>query len=184
MAGPQESYNIFLSARQKGMFSAAGVLESTQRVFKGDAEHALLNTRVADPGAAAKLAAALSADVSKLAGRRARQNKVDFKDLPHNLIDALIATEDVRFEQHSGIDAKSVLRAVTGVLTGPSTGEQVAQNMGWLETAIPDELWIELRAEGLLDAGGWAKSSVIVVSESAPSMTLSCNMSLAWLYWL
>jgi zinc protease len=82
VAGPQESYNIFLSARQKGMFSAAGVLESTQRVFKGDAEHALLNTRVADPGAAAKLAAALSADVSKLAGRRARQNKVNFKDLP------------------------------------------------------------------------------------------------------
>jgi hypothetical protein len=25
--------------------------------------------------------------------------------------------------------------------------------MGWLETAIPDELWIELRAEGLLEPG-------------------------------
>ena len=82
VAGPQESYNIFLSARKKGMFSAAAVLESTQRVFKGDAEHALLNTRAADPGAAAKLATALSADVSKLAGRRARQNAVNFKDLP------------------------------------------------------------------------------------------------------
>ncbi len=82
VAGPQESYRIFLDARQKGMFSPAAVLESTQRVFKGDAQHALLNTRVADPGAAAKLAAALTADVSKLAGQRARQNAVNFKDLP------------------------------------------------------------------------------------------------------
>lgn len=82
VAGPQESYNIFVDAKKKGMFSAAGVLESTRRVFKGDAERAMVNTRVADPGAAAKLAAALNADVSKLAGRRARQGKVDFKDLP------------------------------------------------------------------------------------------------------
>ncbi len=82
VAGPQESYNIFLDAKKKGMFSAAAVLESTQRVFKGDAERAIVNTRVADPGAAAKLAAALKADVSKLAGRRARQEDVDFKDLP------------------------------------------------------------------------------------------------------
>ena len=47
-----------------------------------------------------------------LLGKYFRENRtpVDFKDLPQNLIDALIATEDVRFEQHSGIDAKSVLR--------------------------------------------------------------------------
>ena len=83
VAGPQESYNIFLDAKKKGMFSAAAALESTKRVFKGDAERALLNTRVADAGAAAKLAAALTADVSNLAGQRARQKKVDFKDLPN-----------------------------------------------------------------------------------------------------
>ncbi len=82
VAGPQESYNIFLDAKKKGMFSAAAALESTKRVFKGDAERALLNTRVADAGAAAKLAAALTANVSNLAGQRARQKKVDFKDLP------------------------------------------------------------------------------------------------------
>ncbi|ONF97494.1 M16 family metallopeptidase [Sphingomonas jeddahensis] len=82
VAGPQESYNIFLDAKKKGMFSAAGAFESTKRVFKGDAERAIVNTRVADPGAAAKLAAALTADVSNLAGRRASQAKVNFKDLP------------------------------------------------------------------------------------------------------
>ena len=59
-----------------------------------------------------------------LLGKYFRENRtpVDFKDLPQNLIDALIATEDVRFEQHSGIDAKSILRAVTGVLTFSHSG--------------------------------------------------------------
>jgi D-threo-aldose 1-dehydrogenase len=41
--------------------------------------------------------------------------------------------------------------AVTGVLTGPSTGDQVRQNLGWLETAIADELWADLKANGLLE---------------------------------
>ena len=70
-----------------------------------------------------------------LLGKYFRENRtpVDFKDLPQNLIDALIATEDLRFEQHSGIDAKSVLRAVTGVLTfshnggGSTLTQQVAK---------------------------------------------------------
>ena len=70
-----------------------------------------------------------------LLGKYFRENRtpVDFKDLPQNLIDALIATEDVRFEQHSGIDAKSVMRAVTGVLTfsrnggGSTLTQQVAK---------------------------------------------------------
>ena len=36
----------------------------------------------------------------------------DFDEISPNVIDALIATEDVRFESHSGIDAKAVSRAV------------------------------------------------------------------------
>ena len=37
---------------------------------------------------------------------------VQFKDLPSNLVEALIATEDERFYQHTGIDFKSTLRAI------------------------------------------------------------------------
>ena len=37
---------------------------------------------------------------------------VKFEDLPAHLIDALIATEDIRFFSHSGIDFKSTLRAI------------------------------------------------------------------------
>ncbi len=42
--------------------------------------------------------------------------------------------------------------AVTGLLTGPATADQVCQNLGWLATPIPDELWTELKREGLLPA--------------------------------
>ena len=37
---------------------------------------------------------------------------IGFEDLPENLVNALIATEDVRFYSHSGIDARGTLRAV------------------------------------------------------------------------
>lgn len=37
---------------------------------------------------------------------------VDYDDIAPHLIKALVATEDVRFHEHSGIDAKSVLRAL------------------------------------------------------------------------
>ena len=37
---------------------------------------------------------------------------VGFEDLPKNLVDALVASEDVRFYNHSGIDARGVMRAL------------------------------------------------------------------------
>ena len=36
---------------------------------------------------------------------------IKYKDLPQHLIDALIATEDVRFYKHSGVDARGTMRA-------------------------------------------------------------------------
>ena len=37
---------------------------------------------------------------------------VFYEDLPQNLIDALVATEDARYYEHSGIDGRGLLRAV------------------------------------------------------------------------
>ena len=37
---------------------------------------------------------------------------VTYKDLPEHLVNALIATEDERFEKHSGIDMRGTLRAI------------------------------------------------------------------------
>lgn len=45
---------------------------------------------------------------------------VDYKNLPPHLINALIATEDVRFYDHSGIDLRGLFRVVKGILTNDS----------------------------------------------------------------
>ena len=47
-------------------------------------------------------------------GKYFKENRtpVKFKDLPDNLINALVATEDERFYEHSGIDFKATLRAI------------------------------------------------------------------------
>ncbi|MBD0831354.1 penicillin-binding protein 1A [Aestuariibaculum sediminum] len=43
---------------------------------------------------------------------------VGYDDLPQDLVNALIATEDARYEQHSGIDAYGTLRAVVKMGSG------------------------------------------------------------------
>ncbi|UOB15947.1 penicillin-binding protein 1A [Abyssalbus ytuae] len=57
---------------------------------------------------------------------RDNRTPVPYKDLPKHLIDALIATEDERFYDHSGIDARGTLRAVfyMGKKGGASTISQ------------------------------------------------------------
>ncbi len=55
-----------------------------------------------------------SAD-GKVLGKYYVENRVavDYEDISPNVINALIATEDVRFYSHSGIDARGTLRAFT-----------------------------------------------------------------------
>ncbi len=70
----------------------------------------------------------------KTIGKFAYQNRVPvkYKDLPTDLVNALIATEDERFYEHSGIDPKGTLRAVTrmGRDGGASTiTQQLAKNL-------------------------------------------------------
>lgn len=79
---PETSYAIFKDARAKGMFTPAAVLASTKRIFQGDATRAIVNTPTPEVGVAAKLDAALKADVSGLAGKRRVQAAVDFSKLP------------------------------------------------------------------------------------------------------
>lgn len=56
----------------------------------------------------------------------------DFKDIPQHMKDALVATEDRRFFEHSGIDVKSLARAIArlGKDGGGSTiTQQLAKNL-------------------------------------------------------
>ena len=70
----------------------------------------------------------------KVLGRYFRENRssVTYDQLPQNLIDALIATEDVRFYKHSGIDLRGLFRVLKGVITGNSNsggGSTITQQL-------------------------------------------------------
>src|SRR5579871_2767827 len=63
---------------------------------------------------------------------RGNRSNVEYKDISKNVIDALVATEDERFYEHSGIDGWAVLRAIgkLGHDGGGSTiTQQLAKNM-------------------------------------------------------
>ena len=73
-------------------------------------------------------------DGTTLMGKIYAENRsaVDFKDISPHVIDALIATEDERFYEHSGIDAKSIARAVYGLGRdggGSTITQQLAKNI-------------------------------------------------------
>ena len=63
------------------------------------------------------------------------RSNVPFNQLPENLVNALVATEDVRFYKHSGIDVRALSRAVFGVITrskkggGSTITQQLAKNL-------------------------------------------------------
>ncbi|UYZ63190.1 transglycosylase domain-containing protein [Hymenobacter weizhouensis] len=70
-------------------------------------------------------------------GRYFRENRypVPLDQMSPWLVKALIATEDVRYHEHSGIDPKAIARALAGVATGGSGGggstitQQLAKNL-------------------------------------------------------
>lgn len=73
-----------------------------------------------------------------LLGTYARENRspVKYEELSPNLVQALIATEDVRFEEHSGIDMTAMIRVfVKSILLGQDAGggstlsQQTAKNL-------------------------------------------------------
>ncbi|MBB6609794.1 transglycosylase domain-containing protein [Pontibacter sp. Tf4] len=84
-----------------------------------------------------ELASELYSADNKLLGKYFRENRtpVDYEELPENLINALVATEDIRFEEHSGIDPQAMLRVASGIITGDLKGggstltQQVAKNL-------------------------------------------------------
>jgi penicillin-binding protein 1A len=63
------------------------------------------------------------------------RSNITYRDISPNLINALVAIEDIRFEKHSGIDEKALLRVFYGVITGNQKGggstltQQLAKNL-------------------------------------------------------
>ena len=75
----------------------------------------------------------------KTIGKFYKENRtpVNFKELTRHLVDALIATEDIRFFDHSGIDARGTLRAIAflGSKGGASTITQQLAKLFFTENA-------------------------------------------------
>ncbi len=76
----------------------------------------------------------ISADGKTIGKLYLNENRtpIKYEDLPQNLIDALVATEDERFYSHSGIDARGTLRAAVflGRRGGASTiTQQLAKQL-------------------------------------------------------
>lgn len=69
------------------------------------------------------LATVIYSSDMKTLGKYYSENRVNVKyyELDSNLVNALIATEDARFHEHSGVDLKALGRAVFGAMTGSSS---------------------------------------------------------------
>ena len=70
------------------------------------------------------LASEIYTEDGVLLGKYYIENRTNtrFSELDTNLVNALIATEDIRFYNHSGIDFRALIRAVYGALSGQSKG--------------------------------------------------------------
>ncbi|GAB4202434.1 MAG: transglycosylase domain-containing protein [Bacteroidia bacterium] len=70
------------------------------------------------------IATVIISDDGKILGKYYAENRVnaEYKELSPWLVKALIATEDIRFNEHSGIDIKALFRSAFGVFTGSSKG--------------------------------------------------------------
>ena len=63
---------------------------------------------------------------------------VGYEDLSPHLVHALVATEDVRFSEHSGIDARAFMRALIkrGIFMQKNAGGEVPLLSSWLSSFI------------------------------------------------
>lgn len=63
------------------------------------------------------------------------RSNVEFRELSPHLVEALLAIEDIRFTEHSGIDMRALARVAWGVITGNHKGggstltQQLAKNL-------------------------------------------------------
>ncbi len=53
---------------------------------------------------------------------RENRSQISFNELSPHLIDALVATEDIRFYKHKGIDFRAIPRVISGMYNGGSQG--------------------------------------------------------------
>ncbi|MEM9894856.1 MAG: transglycosylase domain-containing protein [Bacteroidota bacterium] len=123
---------LFFSIKQDmfGLFGSLPSLEALERP---------------DPDLSSEL---ISSDGESL-GKYFRKNRTPstYDELSPELVNTLLVTEDVRFKNHSGIDLKSLLRAIVGKLTfsfrggGSTLTMQLAENLYKTNTSETGKLY-------------------------------------------
>lgn len=95
----------------------------------------------------------------KILGKYYSENRVNvsFDKLDKDLVNALIATEDARFYEHSGVDAKAIGRSIGGIFVGGKGGgstisQQLAKMMFPRERLSKPELIIRKLKEWIIAA--------------------------------
>ncbi len=94
----------------------------------------------------------------KIIGKYYSENRVNviFKQLDKDLVDALVATEDARFYEHSGVDIKALARSFVGAFTGGNKGggstisQQLAKMMFPREKLSKPELIVRKMKEWII----------------------------------
>lgn len=119
-----------------------------------------------------ELASELISQDGKSLGKYFFENRtpVEFDQISKNVADALVATEDARFTNHSGIDPRSMLRVAKGILLvssssggGSTLTQQVAKNL--FETRSE-------KYEGLLGKIPFVRTVIAKTKEWILSVTL------------
>lgn len=90
------------------------------------------------------LATQIISSDGQVIGKFFKENRtpIQYEDLPEHLVNALIATEDARFKEHSGIDGKGTLRAFVflGSRGGASTISQQLAKQFFTEKVAQSKL--------------------------------------------
>ncbi|MFD2513803.1 penicillin-binding protein 1A [Pontibacter locisalis] len=102
----------------------------------------------------------------QLIGKYFKENRspVSYQDMSPTLIKALVATEDIRFYEHSGIDPEAIVSAVYGSLNGEVRGastitQQLAKNL------------YKTRTEGSKGLLGYVPGLNIIISKTKEWLT-------------
>ena len=80
---------------------------------------------------------------------------IEYREIPQSVIDALIATEDVRFYDHSGVDVRGLFRVAKGLLTANTSaggGSTISQQLAKMLFANPQRIDYYDRYQEIIDA--------------------------------
>ena len=115
------------------------------------------------------LATEIISSDGKTIGKFYKENRtpVPFDELPAHLVNALVATEDIRFYDHSGVDVRGTLRAAVylGSKGGASTISQ--------QLARPDGTWLGTGLGSIKENKFWYKENVSFNEEGIYKLTIA-----------